>query len=129
MTGNWRDDYLFSLAQGLKMYDAIGERIQAYQEGILRRLGEMERADFKDQEAPKLKNSNKAKTIRQRGEEPLRQAFYRMIGGDLTSIDGVGVEVRQTFVAHYGYDLSMFPDEKKLVAHFAFSAPTAHHGR
>jgi transposase len=117
LTGNWRDDYLFSLAQGLKIYDAIGERIQTYQEEILRRLGEMERADHKDQEAPSLKNSNKAKMIRQRGEEPLRQAFYRMIGGDLTSIDGVGVEVLQTFVAHYGYDLSMFPDEKKLVAH------------
>lgn len=99
------------------MYDGIGERIQAYQEEILRRLGEMERADYQDQEAPQLKNSNKAKMIRQRGEEPVRQAFYRVIGGDLTSIDGVGVEVLQTFVAHYGYDLSMFPNEKKLVAH------------
>ena len=94
------------------MYDAIGERIQAYQEGILRRLGETERADYKDQETPNLKNSNKAKTIRQRGEEPLRQAFYRMIGGDLTSIDGVGVELLQTFVVHYGTTSACFPTRK-----------------
>lgn len=31
--------------------------------------------------------------IRQRGEEPMRQAFYRMSGADLTAIDAVGVGI------------------------------------
>lgn len=36
--GNWREDHLFSLEQSLQMYDAIGERMQAYEKEILRRL-------------------------------------------------------------------------------------------
>jgi len=35
LSGHWREDYLFSLQQSLKMYDAIGERIAAYEKEIL----------------------------------------------------------------------------------------------
>jgi len=31
LTGNWREDHLFNLGQGLKMYDLIEERIAEYQ--------------------------------------------------------------------------------------------------
>jgi len=117
LTGNWREDYLFSLAQSLKTYDALEERIQAYEQEILRRLRNMEKAGYQDRQAPPLKNANKAKMIQKRGEEPTRQAIYRVTGCDITSIDGVGVEVLQTFVAYYGFDLSMFETEKQLVQH------------
>src|SRR5664280_2445389 len=42
LTGHWREDHLFSLQQALKMYDAVQERIAAYEQEILRQLGEME---------------------------------------------------------------------------------------
>jgi hypothetical protein len=32
LSGHWREDHLFSLAQGLKMHDAIEERVQAYEQ-------------------------------------------------------------------------------------------------
>ena len=99
------------------MHDSIAERIQAYDAEILLRLGEMERAECAGKEAPKLKNGNKAKMIRQRGEEPVRQALYRMSGVDLTSIDAVGVGVVQAVLTEYGPDLSRFPTEKHFVSH------------
>ena len=37
-----REDHLFSLGQGLKMYDSIQERITDYEKEILRKLGEMD---------------------------------------------------------------------------------------
>ena len=80
LSGHWREDHLFSLEQSLKMHDAIAERIQAYENEILRQLAEMQRGDCQGHQAPKLKNENKAKMIRQRGEEPMRQAWYRMSG-------------------------------------------------
>ena len=43
LNGHWREDHLFSLSQALKMYDAIQERMAAYEKEILRKLGEMER--------------------------------------------------------------------------------------
>jgi transposase len=117
LSGHWRQDHLFSLAQSLQMYDAIAERIDAYEKEILRRLGELERAECEDTQAPKLKNGNKAKMIRQRGEEGMRQAFYRMSGVDLTAVDGVGVGVVEVVLSEYGADLSRFPTEKHFVSH------------
>jgi transposase len=125
LSGHWREDHLFSLEQSLKMHDAIQERIQAYQTEMQRRLVQMEPADHAGQQAPPLNNQNKAKMIRQRGEEPLRQAFYRMSGVDLTAIDAVGVGVVQVVLAEYGPDLSCFPTEKHFVSHMTLAPKKA----
>src|ERR1700674_359052 len=63
LSGHWREDHLFSLQQSLKMYDAIQERIAAYDRELLRKLAEMEREECRGQEPPKLNNPQKAKTI------------------------------------------------------------------
>jgi transposase len=117
LTGHWREDHLFSLGQALKMYDAIQERIQEYEQAILEKLREMEREEFRGEEPPELKNKKKAKAICKRGEEPLRQALYRVSGEDLTAIDAIGVETVQAVISEYGADLSLFPDEKQFVSH------------
>jgi transposase len=54
LSGHWREDHLFSLQQALKMYDAVQERIGAYEQEILRKLGEMEREEHHDQPVPPL---------------------------------------------------------------------------
>jgi transposase len=117
LSGHWREDYLFSLEQNVKMHDAIGERIAAYEKEIVRRLAQMEPPEAHGQSAPDLKNKNKAKKIRDRGEEPLRQGLYRMSGVDLTSIDAVGAQAAQAVLSEYGPDLSRFPSEKEFISH------------
>jgi transposase len=117
LSGHWREDHLFSLQQSLKMYDAIQERITAYDQELLRKLAEMEREECRGQEPPKLNNPQKAKTIRKRGQDPMRQALYRISGVDLTGIDAIGVETVQVVLSEYGPDLSRFPTEKQFVSH------------
>jgi len=117
LSGHWREDHLFSLQESLKMYDAVQERIAAYDREILRKLAEMERDDCHGQEAPKLKNVNKGQAIQSRGEENLRQALYRMSGVDATAIDAIGVGTVQVVLSEYGPDLSRFPTEKQFVQH------------
>ena len=90
LNGRWREDHVFSLQQGLKMYDAVQERIVAYEQEILRRLGEMDADEPPQPTAPPLQNTNKAKAIKKRGQEAKRQALYRMSGVDMTQIDAVG---------------------------------------
>jgi len=89
LSGHWREDHLFTLRQALKMYDAIQQRIADYDQEILRRLAAMQREDFRDQPAPKMKNRRKAQAISKRGEEPMREALFRMSGVDLTAIDAL----------------------------------------
>src|ERR1700731_983793 len=99
------------------MYDAVQERIVAYEQEILRRLGEMEADEPPQPTAPPLQNTNKAKAIKKRGQEAKRQALYRMSGVDMTQIDAVGVETVEVVLSEYGPDLSRFPTEKQFVSH------------
>jgi transposase len=117
LAGHWREDHLFSLRQGLKMYDSIQERITDYEKEILRKLAEMEREECRGQEVPKVKSSKKRQTIQRRGGEPMRQALYRMSGVDLTGIDAIGVETVQIVLSEYGPDMSRFPTESQFVKH------------
>jgi len=117
LTGHWREDHLFSLQQGLKMYDAITERIQEYGREILRQLAQMTPAARRDDQAPPPTQVTKARAIKKRGEDPLRHALYRMSGVDLTAIDALGVETVTVVLSEYGPDLARFPTEKQFVSH------------
>jgi transposase len=118
LRGHWREDHLFSLKQGLKMYDEVTERIAAYDEEILRRLAGMQPPNSKPGSiVPPVKNPQKAKTIRKLGQESMREALYRMSGVDLTSIDAIGVGTVQVVLSEYGPDLSRFETEKNFVCH------------
>src|SRR5215471_8865940 len=128
LSGHWREDHLFSLQQALKMYDAVQERIAAYEQEILRKLGEMEREEQRGQTAPPLNNTNKARAIKNRGQEPRRQALYRMSGVDITQIDALAVETVEVVLSEYGPDLSRFPTEKQFVSHVTLAPRVAKSG-
>jgi transposase len=116
LTGHWREDHLFALGQGLKMYDAITETLTAYDREILRQLEAMAHADSPD-DPPPSPNRAKAKGIKARGEDPLRRALYRMSGVDLTTIDALGVATVSVVLSEYGADLTQFPTEHQFVRH------------
>jgi transposase len=128
LSGHWREDHLFSLQQALKMYDAVQERIAAYEEEILRKLGEMEPEEQRGQTAPPLPNANKAQMIKKRGQEPMRQALYRMSGVDATHIDAIAVETVEVVLSEYGTDLSRFPTEKQFICHVTLAPHVATSG-
>jgi transposase len=128
LSGHWREDPLFSLQQALKMYDAVQERIAAYEKEILRKLGEMAPEEQRGQTAPPLQNPNKARAIKKRGQEAKRQALYRMSGVDVAQIDAIGVETIEVVRSEYGPDLSRFPTEKQFVAHATLAPHVAKTG-
>lgn len=117
LTGHWRADHLFSLEQALQMYDAITARLEAYDQEIQRQLVQMTPTERRDVAPPPPPNPTKAKAMKSRGHDPLRQALYRVSGVDLTSIDALGVDTVSIVLSEYGTDLSRFPTEKQFVAH------------
>jgi transposase len=117
LTGHWREDPLFSLEQALKVYDGLQERIADYDRKILEKVAEMTEEERRGQQAPELKNKEKTRGIKRRGEEPLRQALYRMSGVDLTAIDAIGVGAVTVVLSEYGPDLSRFSTEDEFVSH------------
>jgi transposase len=129
LTGHWRADHLFSLQQGLKMYEALTERVTDYEQEIQRQLATMAPPDTDPTSGPPpLTNRNKAKALKRRGEDALREALFRMSGVDLTTIDAIGVETIQVILSEYGADLTTFPTEKHFVSHLRLAPHVAMSG-
>lgn len=128
LRGHWRQDHLFSLGQSLQMYDALEQRIADYDREIVRLLHSMTPEQRREQSPPALKNQPKMRSLRKRGQEPARQALYRMSGVDLTQIDAMGVETVQIVLSEYGPDLSRFPTEKQFISHATLAPRVAKSG-
>ena len=117
LTGHWREDHLFGLTQGLKMYDTLSERIQEHEAEILRRMKGLECEKARGMEVPEVQKPSKAQTLKRRGQEAARRALFGMTGIDVTAIDGVGIEALEAVVSEYGPTLEKFPNEKAFVSH------------
>lgn len=120
LTGNWREDHLFNLAQALAMYEFILTRIAAYEVEIQRILKAM--APHPEvASAPEPTNPNKKRLLRARGQEPLRQALYGACATDLTTIDGISTATAEVVLSELGPDLSTFPTEGHFVSFLRLS--------
>ena len=117
LAGNWREDHLFNLGQALRMYDIVEERMADYQREIQRKMEQLHCGQADLHPLQPVKRREKAKAIKRRGQEPMRNVLHGMTGVDLTTIDGIGVETAEVVVTEYGRDLSRFPSERQFVKH------------
>jgi transposase len=117
LAGNWRPEHLFSLEQGLRMYDHICAAIAQYDTEIRRTLTALQPPENRALKVPPTTKASKRKRIRTRGQEPTREALFRLTGCDLTTIDGIGVDTAETVLSELGTDLSCFPSEKHFVSY------------
>ncbi len=125
LTGNWRVEHLFSLKQALRMYDHICTCIAQYDAQIQRTLTALHPAENRNLKAPDVTNKNKRKNFRKRGQEPMREALFRLTGYDLTAIDGIGVETAETVLSELGTDLSCFPSENHFISYLKLAPKLA----
>jgi transposase len=117
LNGHWRSDHLKNLESGLKMVDFTVEMIAGYEREIEERLKQLTPRERMDTPAPPLPNRERMKGFKRRGENERGDALYRMVGVDLTAIDGIGVETAEIMVSEYGTDPGKFETEKQFVAH------------
>jgi transposase len=105
LTGNWRDEHLFVLAQALAMYDSLSERLlecEAKIEALLSPLGQHEIV---------LSGASKSRGKNTPGFD-LRAALARWAGVDLTRINGLAITSVLTVLSEIGPDLSRFANVK-----------------
>jgi hypothetical protein len=121
LTGNWRPEHLFNLRQALKVYDQICRVIDDYDSEILNYLKELQPSDTGDSDAPPPNNKSKAKNIIKSGHEPMRQSLYRFCGFDLTTLDGIGVDISSVVLSELGLDFSPFPTENHFVSYLCLA--------
>jgi transposase len=129
LDGNWQEDVLFEMQQSVDRYDFCHQQIRACDEQLEkylkalpeRRIGGGNAAAAKEDgsDGSELSPTSKRKRKSPRGNEPKfeqRAELKRICGVDLTSIDGVGVMVAQTWVSEIGPDVSAWPTEDHMVS-------------
>ena len=105
LTGNWRDEHLFVLCQGLAMYDDIARHLgecDSKLQALLRALGQ--------------RNVDLGKVPRTgskvRDDFDARQILANWAGVDLTRINGLGLTAVMKILSELGPDLSRFATVK-----------------
>ena len=116
LSGNWREEHLYNLEAALAMYDAVQERIAAYEQRLQAEFEALAPDERSGEAAPTHPNPAKEKALRSRGEQEARDALWRFAGVDLTRIDGIGAGAARTILAEIGLDLAAFPSEKHFVS-------------
>jgi len=110
LTGDWREEHLFTLRQALELYDVYQDKIVQCDWQIEQYMTRFAiKADPADLAAKPTKKNKRGKN------EPrfdLRSHLYQISGVDLTLIDGIDVMTAQTLISECGFDMSRFPSER-----------------
>ncbi|HEY6370724.1 MAG TPA: IS110 family transposase [Candidatus Sulfotelmatobacter sp.] len=116
LEGNWRPELIFVLQQQIDMYDAYQRRIAECDQQLQKHL-----AEFADHcngiltPSPTGQGNKKKTAARHTPKFALGDELQRIMGVDLTRIDGIDVMVSQTLLSEVGLDMSRWKTE----AHFA----------
>ena len=116
LTGTWRNEHLFTLASALRLYDAFGAELAAFETQLLAELTALEPPARRSEPVPVHPNPAKETAIRGRGEQAIRTTLWRVAGVDLTRIDGISTKVAQIVVTEVGANLAAFPSEDAFVS-------------
>jgi transposase len=105
LTGNWREEHLFVLAQSLAIYDSLAQRVAECDAKIAALLAALGCHEVKLNGPPKRAGKNTPAF-------DLRTALARWAGVDLTRINGLAVTSVLTVLSEIGPHLSRFESVK-----------------
>ena len=108
LEGNYREEHLFALQQALQLYDFYQSMLQQCDVKIKAQLADFEERSQGTNPLPPV-------TRKVRGNAPqfdLRSALFRMVGVDLTEVDGLDAYTSLKVVSETGVDMSPWPTIK-----------------
>jgi transposase len=116
LEGNWRPELIFVLQQQIDIYDSYQRWIAECDQQLQKHLAEF--ADHRNgilTPSPTGQGDKKKTAARHTPKFDLGGELQRIMGVDLTRIDGIDVMVSQTLLSEVGLDMSRWKTE----AHFA----------
>ena len=105
LTGNWREEHLFVLAQAVAMYDDIAAHLSQCDAKLQQLLAERAEGAVDLGKAPRQGSKSRL-------EFDARQALANWAGVDLTRIPGLGVTAVMRLLSEIGPDLCRFASVK-----------------
>ncbi|HHQ9283739.1 TPA: IS110 family transposase, partial [Legionella pneumophila] len=114
LTGNYREEHLFTLRQSLELYDYFQEKIQACDSEIEKSLSGFSTNTLgKDFSVEKLK-FNKKKVSKNAPAFNLRKELYRLAGVDLLAVPGINNISALQLLSEIGFDMTRWKNSKQF---------------
>jgi transposase len=126
LQGNWREEHLFALQQGLDAWQFCLKQMRQCDERLHDSLRHMPK---------RTTDGSEAIRPRFRGRKPNEPTFEarglltEVIGVDLTAIEGIDAATALTLYAEIGIDMSLFPTEKHFGSWLGLSPNAKKSGR
>jgi transposase len=122
LRGTWREEHLFNLAQAHGMLISVDETIARYEEKIAsmyRRIAESFPREPRLRPPPEgEKPTARAKRLR---DAEGKQDIARIIGSDITMIDGIAYGTTSVVVSELGWDFTRFPNEHHFASYIGLA--------
>ena len=115
LTGNYRAEHLFALEQALALYNVYQDKASACDariEAVLKELSISRGRDACPLPSPRRRLHGKANGP----DFDVRAALFKLLGKDLTQIDGLGSYLSLRLIAECGDDLSAWPSAKHFTS-------------
>ncbi len=115
LQGNWRDEHLFSLRQAVDLYRYYHQKMAEVDKQIEACMSQFKNNSDGQPLAKPARARQRSKTT----NEPMfdaRRLLYKMLGVDLTTIDGIGAHSALQIVSEIGTNVDAFPTEKHFVS-------------
>jgi transposase len=116
--GSWREEHLFALRQAVELFDTYQQQIARCDEEIARVLVRLDPATEEDTPPPVRKHKGDRNTPR---IDDLRGQLFRLVGVDLTRIDGLNSHSVLKILAEIGTDMSRWPSVKQFCSWLGLS--------
>ncbi|WP_338406905.1 MULTISPECIES: IS110 family RNA-guided transposase [unclassified Wolbachia] len=108
LTGDYREEHLFTLKQEFKLYNVYQEEIAECDKAIECYYKKFETKPDENKQCSKAKN----KSTKNKPNFALHGELYRVIGVDFTGIPGLDVLTIQTIISEVGMNPNKWPTEK-----------------
>lgn len=111
LQGDWRQEHLFTLRQARDSYEHTQNQIRACDAEITRLTKALETQCDPDSPLPpdpKRRPNGRRPSPLPPHEEGMRRELYRVLGTDVTQVDGLGVATVLTIVSEVGPNLAAF---------------------
>jgi transposase len=114
LTGTWRDEHLFVLAQSLELFDFYSAKVAECDQQLDRQFTSM-KPRFEvigEPPAAPIARTKKNSNSKNQPTYNVRAHLVRIVGVDLIDVIGISESIAQTVISEIGTDLSRFPTAK-----------------
>jgi transposase len=120
LQGNYKPEYLFVLKQALAQYDFYLRQIQECDAEMEAMYGDLPPCPPDDQGSPPPKPKTQ-KRRKNQAHFDLATSLYRVVGVDLTAIDGIDALTAHAIVTEIGTDVNAWPTVKHFTSWLGLS--------